>query len=162
MALTLIVAYARERAIGWRNTIPWHVAGEQAHFKRLTLGHPIVMGRKTWESLPKRPLPGRTNVVVTHNRNYSAPGAQVVASLEDAIARFPDNTEVFIIGGASLYAQALPMATRIIATEIQLDVQADTHFPKLDASWQATHRIPGPRDSGQPPHEFVTYERKPR
>lgn len=162
MPLTLIVAYANGRAIGWRGTIPWRVAGEQAHFKRITLGHPVVMGRKTWESLPKRPLPGRPNVVVSRNRDYEAPGAQVATGLEDATALFKETDELFIIGGASLYTQALPLASRIVATEIQLDVDADTFFPELSEGWREVSREPGPRNAGQPPHDFVTYERDPR
>ena len=159
MQLTLIVAYARGRVIGLNNTIPWHIVGEQAHFKRVTLGHPIVMGRKTWESLPRRPLPGRDNIVITRNPHYSAEGAQVAHSLEAALALCTQAPEVYVIGGAQLYAQALPQATRIIATEIDLDVQGDAWFPALDVHWREVSRMAGPTDAGQPSHVFVTYER---
>lgn len=156
--LTLIVAYAQQRVMGRNNTIPWHIAGEQAHFKRVTLGHPIVMGRKTWESLPRRPLPGRLNVVITRHTDYSASGAQVAHSLEAALALCGDVEEIFVIGGAEIYALALPHATHVIATEIDADIEGDTYFPVLDAHWRETSRVPGPTDAGQLPHAFVTYQ----
>lgn len=156
--LTLIVAYAQQRVMGLNNSIPWHIVGEQAHFKRVTLGHPIVMGRKTWESLPRRPLPGRLNIVVTRNAQYHADGAQVAHSLEAALALCADATEVFVIGGAELYALALPRATHVIATEIDAAIAGDTYFPALDAHWRETSRVPGPTDAGQLPHAFVTYQ----
>lgn len=159
MRINLIVAYARGRVIGLNNTIPWRIVGEQAHFKRVTLGHPIVMGRKTWESLPRRPLPGRDNIVVTRNTQYTAPGAQVAFSLESALALCRNAPEVFVIGGAELYAEALPRATRIIATEIDAPIAGDAWFPALDGAWQQIERVPGPTDAGQLPHDFVTYER---
>ncbi len=160
MQLILIVAYARNRVIGLNNTIPWRIVGEQAHFKRVTLGHPVVMGRKTWESLPRRPLPGRDNIVITHNTDYRAQGAQVAHSLDAALTLCAHASEVYIIGGAQLYAQALPRAQRVVATEIDLDVHGDAQFPALDAQWHEVSRVAGPTDAGQPSHAFVTYERR--
>jgi dihydrofolate reductase len=122
----------------------------------MTLGHPIVMGRKTWESLG-RPLPGRRNIVVTRNAEYAAPGADIVTSLAAALALCQGMAEVFVIGGAELYAQALPLATRAIVTEIDADFDGDAHFPVLDPRhWHETARTPG---ATEPSHAFVTYER---
>lgn len=155
--ISLIVARARNGVIGRDGGLPWKIPGELAHFKRSTMGHPIVMGRKTWESLG-RPLPGRRNIVVTRNAQYAAPGAEVVASLPAALALCADVDEVFVIGGAELYAQALPLARRAIVTEIDADYDGDAHFPALDpAQWQETARSVGP---GAPAHAFVTYERR--
>jgi dihydrofolate reductase len=163
MRVTLIVAYARNRVIGRGNGIPWKIKGEQAHFKRVTDGHPIVMGRKTWESLPRRPLPGRRNLVVSREASYSAEGAEVFGSLDAALAACADAADVFVIGGAQIYAQALPRADRVIATEIDLDVAGDAFFPALPpAGWHEVERRPGPTEDGQTPHAFVTYERRDR
>ena len=158
MRLNLIVARARNGVIGAGGTIPWRVPGEMAYFKQVTLGHPIVMGRKTWESLPRRPLPGRRNLVVTRDRNYIAEGAEVVASLEEALARCADAHEVFVIGGAELFALALPRVTRAFVTEIDLEVDGDVHFPALDpAQWREVSRR---RGATEPTHDFVVYERR--
>ena len=158
MRLNLIVARARNGVIGAGGTIPWRVPGEMAYFKQVTLGHPIVMGRKTWESLPRRPLPGRRNLVVTRDRNYIAEGAEVVASLEEALARCADAQDVFVIGGAELFALALPRITRAFVTEIDLEVDGDVHFPALDpAQWREVSRRRGATD---PTHDFVVYERR--
>lgn len=155
--ISLIVARARNGVIGRDGGLPWKIPGELAHFKRTTMGHPIVMGRKTWESLG-RPLPGRRNIVVTRNARYVAPGAEVVTSLPAALALCAGADEVFVIGGAELYAQALPLARRAIVTEIDADYDGDAHFPALDpAQWRETARSPG---SGAPAHAFVTYERR--
>jgi dihydrofolate reductase len=154
--ISLVVARARNGVIGRDGALPWKIPGELAHFKRVTLGHPIVMGRKTWESLG-RPLPGRRNIVVTRNADYTAPGAEVVTSLPAALALCQGAAEVFVIGGAELYAQALPLATRAIVTEIDADFDGDAHFPALDPQhWHETARTPGVTE---PPHAFVTYER---
>jgi len=158
MRLNLIVARARNGVIGAGGTIPWRVPGEMAYFKQVTLGHPIVMGRKTWESLPRRPLPGRRNLVVTRDRNYIAEGAEVVASLEEALARCADAQDVFVIGGAELFALALPRITRAFVTEIDLEVDGDVHFPALDpAQWREVSRR---RGETNPTHDFVVYERR--
>jgi len=158
MRLNLIVARARNGVIGAGGTIPWRVPGEMAYFKQVTLGHPIVMGRKTWESLPRRPLPGRRNLVVTRDRNYIAEGAEVVASLEEALARCADAQDVFVIGGAELFALALPRITRAFVTEIDLEVDGDVHFPALDpAQWREVSRR---RGATEPTHDFVVYERR--
>ena len=121
-SLTLIVAYSDNRAIGRDNALA--AAGDLAHFKRSTLGHPIIMGRKTWDSLG-RPLPGRANIVVSRNPDFAPEGAIVVASLEAAAQACGDVAEAFVIGGAQIYAQALPLARRVLATEVHAQVEGD-------------------------------------
>lgn len=162
--INLIVARARNGVIGRGNEIPWKIPGEQALFKRVTMGHPVIMGRKTWESIVKiagRALPGRRNIVVTRNASYVAPGAEVAASLDAALALCADAAEVFVIGGAELYAQALPAAQRAYVTEIDADFEGDTFFPALDPrAWREIAREHRPvtpeRACG---FDFVTYER---
>ena len=119
------------------------ISEDLAHFKRTTLGQPVVMGRVTWESLPEkfRPLPGRTNVVVSRQTSFKATGAQVVSSLEAAMALFPTNEVVWLIGGAQLYAQALPLASQIVVTEIDADFEGDAFAPSLSPNdWTETQR----------------------
>jgi dihydrofolate reductase len=138
--LTLIVARARNGVIGKDNTMPWKIPGEQAYFKRVTMGHPIIMGRKTWESIG-RPLPGRRNIVVTRNPDFVAPGAEVVSSLEVALAQCAGAPEAFVIGGAELYRLALPHADRLLITEIEHDFDGDTYFPApAPARWREAAR----------------------
>jgi dihydrofolate reductase len=157
-SLTLIVAYSTNRAIGRDNALPWKLPGDLAHFKRSTLGRPIVMGRKTWDSLG-RPLPGRSNIVITRNPGFGAEGAIVVPSLQAAIDACGDVDEAFVIGGAQIYAQALPLARRVLATEVHADVDGDAFFPLLPSfQWKETARAPQPAENGYE-YDFVTYER---
>ncbi len=165
--LTLIAAIARNGVIGKGNALPWHLPEDLKHFKQLTTGQAVIMGRKTWESLPPkfRPLPNRLNIVITRNADYLAPGATVVPSLPAAIAAagLADNDEVFVIGGAETYAQALAIADRLQFTEIDADFEGDAHFPDWDRSqWRETAR-----DSRRSPdnrvawdYAFVTRERR--
>jgi dihydrofolate reductase len=143
MPLHMIYARARNGVIGKQGQLPWHLPEDLAHFKRTTLGQPVVMGRVTWESLPEkfRPLPGRTNVVVSRQTTFNANGAQVVSSLEAAIALFPTNEVVWLIGGAQLYAQALPLASQIVVTEIDAAFEGDAFAPSLSPNdWTETQR----------------------
>lgn len=157
-SLTLIVAYSTNRVIGRDNTLPWKLPGDLAHFKRSTLGHPIIMGRKTWDSLG-RPLPGRSNIVISRNPDFSAAGATVVPTLEAAIAACGDVQEAFVIGGAQIYAQALPMAQRVLATEVHADVEGDAFFPLLPSfQWKETARDAQAAENGYE-YDFVVYER---
>ncbi|MGV2906417.1 dihydrofolate reductase [Achromobacter sp. AGC25] len=157
-SLTLIVAYSNNRVIGRDNTLPWKLPGDLAHFKRSTLGHPIVMGRKTWDSLG-RPLPGRTNIVISRNPDFIASGATVVPTLDAAIAACGDVDQAFVIGGAQIYAQALPLAQRVLATEVHAQVDGDAFFPLLPAfEWKETARETQPAENGYD-YDFVTYER---
>lgn len=156
--LTLIVAYSDNRVIGRDNALPWKLPGDLAHFKRTTLGSPIIMGRKTWESLG-RSLPGRTNVVVSHNPQYVAPGAVVAPTLQSAIAVCGAVAEAYVIGGAQIYEQAIPLAQRVIATEVHAHVDGDAFFPGLAAAqWREISRQPQPEENGYA-YDFVVYER---
>lgn len=157
-SLTLIVAYSTNRAIGRDNALPWKLPGDLAHFKRSTLGHPIIMGSKTWDSLG-RPLPGRSNIVISRNPDFSAAGAILAPTLEAAVAACGDIDEAFVIGGAQIYAQALPLARRVLATEVHADVEGDAFFPLLPSfQWKETAREPQPAENGYD-YDFVTYER---
>jgi dihydrofolate reductase len=158
--LSVIAAVARNGVIGKDNALPWHLPADLKHFKALTSGHTVIMGRKTWESLPEkfRPLPGRQNIVVTRNAGYVATGASVVTSLADAMAAATD-PEAFVIGGAELYQAALPLADRLQLTEIDMDYEGDTRFPALDpAQWRETARD-AQRDEAGLGYAFVTYAR---
>jgi dihydrofolate reductase len=143
MPLHLIYARSRNNVIGVNGDLPWHLPEDLAHFKRTTLGQPVIMGRVTWESIPEkfRPLPGRTNVVVSRQTGFTAPGAQVVSSLQAAIDLFPANDVVWLIGGAQLYAQAMPLAQQLVITEIDADYEGDAFAPVLNtAEWTEVHR----------------------
>jgi dihydrofolate reductase len=137
------LAIADNDVIGDANRIPWRIADDMKRFKALTIGKPMIIGRKTYESFPKRPLPGRTNIVVTRDRTYTADGAFVVHSLDDALAqaRREAPSEIVVAGGADIYAQSLPHATRIELTEVHIDAKGDTHFPReLFNGWRETAR----------------------
>jgi len=159
--VSLIVAMAKNRVIGVNNTLPWHLPADLKHFKALTMGHHIVMGRKTYESIGM-PLPGRTSVVVTRNANYSVPGVVVVNSLAAAITACGNDKEIFVIGGAELYRQAIALADRIYLTEIDADIPGDAHFTELDGKlWQETGRVShAPDEKNLHPYHFVVYDRK--
>jgi len=134
--ITLIVARDRHGGIGRNNTLPWHLPEDLQHFKSSTMGHPIIMGRKTFESIG-RPLPGRRNLVVSRNPQWAHPGCEPASSIEDAVMRCAGSPEVFVIGGAQIYQQALTWADRLLITEVDVDAQADTFFETLDpAVWQ--------------------------
>ena len=158
--LVLIAAVARNRVIGWKNTLPWRLKGDLQHFKRTTLGCPVVMGRKTWESLG-RPLPGRLNIVISRNPDYAADGATVVGGMAGAMAAAGDAQRVFLIGGAQLYEQAIDSADRLILTEVQADVQGDAWFPPVDtALFREISREHALADADNDfPVDFVEYER---
>ena len=130
-SISVIVAMARNRVIGASNRIPWHLPAELKLFKTITMGHHMIMGRNTWESIG-RILPGRTTVVVTRQSDYKVPGAIVTGSLDDAIAACGSDPEIFVIGGAQLYAAALPSADRIYLTEVDAEVAGDTSMPDFD------------------------------
>jgi dihydrofolate reductase len=153
--LTIVVATARDGGIGLRGNLLFHQKTDLAHFRAVTRGRPVIMGRKTWESLPKRPLPARPNLVVTRNDGLLAPGAFVAPSLGVAIeagramAARTGADEVCIIGGAEIYAAALPVTDRIWLTEIQATTEADAFFPKLDpARWTEVSRTEHPAGEG--------------
>ncbi|MEU5840620.1 dihydrofolate reductase [Rhodococcus sp. NPDC047139] len=136
--VTLVWAQARGGVIGRDNTIPWHIPEDLAFFKDATMGKPVIMGRLTWDSLPPRfrPLPGRRNIVVTRNAEWSAEGAETAASLDDALA-LSRHGDVVVIGGGQIYAQAMPFATRLLVTEVDLDVDGDATAPPIGPEWAA-------------------------
>ncbi|MEN9842661.1 MAG: hypothetical protein RLZZ612_490 [Pseudomonadota bacterium] len=158
MRLNLIYARARNGVIGAHKQLPWHLPEDLAHFKRLTLGHPVLMGRKTWDSLPPRfrPLPGRVNAVLTRNENFNETGVQRFHDLREALTFFQDQAEVWVIGGAEIYALALPYAQRVVATEIDADFEGDAYAPTLGPQWQVQSRESHIAASGLP-FAFVTY-----
>lgn len=158
--LSILVAMASNRTIGINNTLPWRCPEDLRHFKALTLGHHIVMGRKTYDSIGK-PLPGRTTVVVTRNRDLKIEGCIIAHSLQEAIAACAEDEEIFVVGGAELYAQALPLADKLYVTEIRQDVAGDAHFPHFDKKlWLETSREKRSQETPQPlEYHFVTYLR---
>lgn len=142
MQLNMIYARASNGVIGHNNQLPWHLPEDLAHFKRLTHGWPVIMGRKTWDSLPPRfrPLPGRTNIVVTRQAGWQAPGASVANSLQGAIAQCGEVVQAWVIGGAQIYAAAEPLASRIEVTQIAQDFEGDAFAPQLGTQWVVTAR----------------------
>jgi len=152
---------AQNRTIGVNNTLPWQCPEDLKHFKALTMGHHLIMGRKTFDSIGK-PLPGRTTVVVTRDRNLKLEGCLVAHSLPDAIAACGDDPEIFIVGGADIYAQSLHLANTLYITEIQQEVAGDAHFPPFDHdTWQEISREMRSQTAPQPlDYHFVSYRRK--
>lgn len=154
----LVAAVAANGVIGADGKLPWRIPEDLRHFKALTLGHPVIMGRKTWESLG-RPLAGRENIVVTRTPGYEAPGAHVAASLDGALALCAGEPVAFVIGGSELYAAALPQADGLVLTEIERDYSGDARFPDWDRSaWRETQRKPQTGADGLR-FDFVLYER---
>ena len=155
----LIFARASNGVIGRDGRLPWHLPEDLAHFKRTTLGCPVIMGRKTWDSLPPkfRPLPGRTNIVVTRQPHWQAEGAVRAGSLADALAACADSADAWVIGGADLYAQALPLARSAVVTEIDAAFAGDAHAPQFGPDWVETRREPHTSATGLS-FSFVTYQ----
>ncbi len=158
--VSIIAAMASNRVIGIRNTLPWHLPEDLKRFKALTMGHHIVMGRKTYDSIGK-PLPGRTTIIVTRNADYAVPGCLAVNSIEAALTAALGDDEVFFVGGADLYRQVLPIADRLYLTEIQRAFDGDATFPEFDPrQWRASareiHRTAG-ADGFE--YHYVTYDR---
>jgi dihydrofolate reductase len=142
--LALVVAMAENRVIGKSGTLPWRIPEDMKWFREITMGKPCIMGRKTWESLPKKPLPGRLNIVVTRDRAYEAAGATVVTSLDAAVAVATQEgaEEVAVIGGAQIYAEALKRAERIYLTRVHAAIEGDVVFPPIDSTaWRSTLRM---------------------
>lgn len=160
MEVALIYARAANGVIGKDGTMPWHLPEDMAHFKQLTQGAPVIMGRKTWDSLPPRfrPLPGRTNIVVTRQPDWNENGAQRASSLREALRICEQSPTAWIIGGAQIYAEALPLANRIEATEIDRDFEGDAHAPVLGSEWVEAARSRQVGGNGLP-FSFVRYVR---
>lgn len=161
MRVSLVAAVARDGVIGRDNAIPWQLPEDARRFRALTMGHPVVMGRRTWDSLPERfrPLPSRRNVVVTRNDDWRAEGAERAASLDDALHLLAGSPQVFVIGGAELYSQALPRADELVVTEIDAEVEGDVYFPTWDrAAFREESREEHVSDDGVA-FAFVRYVR---
>ena len=169
--IVIIVAVAQNRVIGRDNQLIWNIPEDMAHFKALTQGHTVVMGRKTWESLPPRfrPLPGRRNIVISRQADYPAPGAELANSLEAGLALAADDEIVFIIGGEQIYRQAMALADRLEITEVDLAPEGDAWFPEIIATtettadpavdWLEVAKKTPPSASGTG-FSFVTYRRR--
>ena len=160
MTISIIVAVAANRAIGLNNKMPWHITEDLQRFKAITMGSPVVMGRKTFESL-RSALPGRKNVVITRNSDYKADGAVVVHSLEEAIKACEGVEEIFIMGGAQIYEQALPIADRFYLTRVLHDYEADTYFPDWDINEWEVESMEAYECGSEFPHpfQFINYIR---
>ena len=160
--IVLIAAVARNGAIGRGNDLLFRERADQQHFRELTWGHPVLMGRKTWDSIPARyqPLPGRRNLVLSRSAGWAAPGAERVDSLPAALTLLASARTLFVIGGAQLYAQALPLAQRLELTEVDADLDGDTFFPAWERpQFSATRSAPAVTADGTP-YTFVSYRRR--
>jgi dihydrofolate reductase len=158
--VSIIAALAENGVIGRDNSLPWHLPADLRHVRRLTTGHHIILGRKNYESL-RKPLPDRVNVVVTRNREYDAPGCVVVHSFQEALTRCQGDSEVFIFGGAELYAQALGLANRMYLTLVHARIEGDTYFPEFNWNdWRELARERHEADGKNPyAYSFITLER---
>ena len=159
MQITLIAALAQNRIIGNANQIPWHIPEDFAFFKRYTTGKPIIMGRKTWDSLPRKPLPNRRNIVITRQADWQADGAEAVHDFQAALQACAGEREAVIIGGAQIYAIALPFATDLRLTEIALNPAGDAYFPEFSRDkWREVAREAQVSERGLA-YNFVHYQR---
>ena len=161
MSVAILVAMAKNRTIGIDNTLPWRCPEDLQHFKRLTMGHHMIMGRKTFESIGKA-LPGRTTVVLTRDATLQIDGCLIANSLQQALELCKNDAQIFIVGGAEIYALSLPVADTLYITEIQQDVTGDAHFPEFDkTAWTEAAREVRCQDKPEPlDYHFVTYRRK--
>ncbi len=158
--ISLIVAKSDNDVIGSRNDLPWYLPADLTHFKELTIGHTVVMGRKTYDSIVGRirhPLPHRTNVVMTHDTSFAVEGVRVIHNITDIRSLGDD---IFVIGGAEIYRQMLDMADRLYVTEVKATINGDVHFPVIGPEWREIAREPHKKDDrNQYDYDFVTYER---
>jgi len=161
MKITMIAAMGENREIGLNNELLWHLPADMKHFRSTTMGKPIIVGRKTYESFGAKPLPGRLNIVISRDANYPGNGATVVTSIEDAIEAVKDVEEVMVIGGASFYEQFLPKTDQLILTFVHTNFKADAFFPEIDFShWQEISREEHNADEKNKfDYSFVTYQR---
>ena len=162
MTISLVVAASTNNVIGSDGGLPWHLPDDLRHFKRLTTGKPVVMGRRTFESIG-RPLPNRRNIVMTRDPDYVAPGCDVVSSVREALDLLEDTDEVMIIGGGQVYRDFLPHADRIYLTRVQADVEGDTYFPDIDeAGWRLVSSEPHAADEKHAyAFDVMVFERRP-
>lgn len=161
MGIALVAAVGENRVIGRAGGLPWHIPGDLEFFKKTTMGKPVIMGRKTWESL-RRPLPGRTNIVISRDPEYTADGAQVASGLDQALAVAGERAggEIMVIGGAEIYRLALPKADRLYLTEVALSPDGDAFFPDFDKNdWRQTSRTAFPAEPDIPAYALLVYDR---
>ena len=157
--ISLVVAVAKNGVIGRDNTLPWRIPEDLKRFRALTMGKPVIMGRKTWESLPRKPLPGRTNIVVSRNPEFRAGGAIVAHGFSEAVEKAAGANEIAVIGGEAIFAEALPIADIIHMTQVALSPDGDAFMPLIDrARWRET-ACEGPYDADGVRYRFVTLER---
>ena len=162
MIISLVAAASDNNVIGINNTLPWKMPADMKFFKNLTMGHTVIMGRKTFESIDNRPLPGRKNVVITRNKNFSSPGCTVLDSLDEVFKAFSNEKEVFIIGGSEIFNLAMPKANRVYLTRIHSTFAGDSYFPELtDKEWVEASRLDHQADEKNPfPYSFIVLDRK--
>jgi dihydrofolate reductase len=160
--ISIIVAVSEDWGIGKDNELLWHISEDMKRFKSLTLGNTVIMGKKTWESLPRRPLPGRKNVVLTDNPNETIINSVTAYSLDDALSKCEPGEEIFIIGGGSIYRQFMSIADRLFITHVHRKAPADIYFPEIDLSiWEITEKEEFNSDSDNGiPYTYTIYERK--
>ena len=160
--ISIIVAVSEDWGIGKDNELLWHISADLKRFKRLTTGNAIIMGKKTWESLPRRPLPDRKNIVLTDIPNENIEGSITAYSIEDALGKCDKNKEIFIIGGGSIYRQFMPLADRLYISHVHKKAHADVYFPEIDLNiWKVAEKEEFP-ESGEEliPYTYTIYERK--
>ena len=159
--LSLVVAASRNNVIGKDNALPWSLPADLKHFREITTGHAVVMGRKTFESIG-RPLPNRRNIVITRQADYAPEGVEIVRSFTAALHAVPSDEEVFVIGGGEIFKIALPLADRVYLTRVEADVAGDVFFPELDPKeWREASHTEGVVDEKNPyPHTFILLEKK--
>ena len=151
---------AENRVIGRQGDLPWRLPEDLKHFKRVTIGKPVIMGRKTWDSLYVKPLPGRRNIVVTRNASFAANGAETASSIENALKRPDKEVEAMVIGGAGIFKAVLPSAQRLHLTEVHAEIAGDTYFPEFDrTAWREVTRVTHPATDEAPAYSFVLLER---
>jgi dihydrofolate reductase len=160
--ISIIVAIAEDNGIGYRNELLWHIPEDLKRFKNLTFGKTVIMGKKTWESLPKRPLPGRKNIVITDDPLDNFELSITAYSIEDAISKCEKNDEIFIIGGGSIYRQFMPLADRLYITHIHKETPADTYFPFINPEiWEIIEKEEHTQDEAKEiPYTYIIYQRK--
>lgn len=161
MNIAIIVAMTPDRVIGFKGAMPWHLPADLKYFKRVTSGYPVLMGRRTYDSLYVKPLPGRKNIIVTRNADFEAPGCTVVNSVSAGIEQAGNAEKLFVIGGAAIYEQVLDMADELYCTRVQSSVAGDTYFPKINlAEWKEEHcQLCNADEQNQHCMEFIRYTR---
>lgn len=157
--ISLIVAHDKNRVIGYENQMPWHLPGDLKYFKETTMGKPMIMGRKTFESIGK-PLPGRRNIVITRNKDYAQEGIEVATSFEEALKLAGEVEEVMIIGGAQIFQMALPIADRLYITHIDYEFKGDTYFPEYGEEWKVVSKSEIHKAMEGYTYQYLVYERK--